>query len=133
MAKLDLKFAGMDNYIETLRKMGENVKEVTDETLQQVIDIINEELHTEMRKHHVTGATERSLRDKEKVKWNGDKASVKYGFNIKKGGEPAIYLERGRPHQKPTPVLKPAEKRAEGRLKELLERAMALIMGESNG
>lgn len=133
MAKLDLKFAGMDNYIETLRKMGENVKEVTDETLQQGIDIINEELHTEMRKHHVTGATERSIRDKEKVKWNGDKASVKYGFNIKKGGEPAIYLERGRPHQRPTPVLKPAEKRAESRLKELLERAMTMIMGESNG
>lgn len=133
MAKLDLKFAGMDSYIETLRKMGENVKEVTDETLQQGIDIINEELHVEMRKHHVTGETERSLRDGEKVKWSGDKASIKYGFDVKKGGEPAIYLERGRPHQRPTPVLKPAEKRAEGRIRELLERGMALITGGSNG
>ena len=133
MAKLDLKFAGMDAYIETLRRMGENVKEVTDETLQQGVDIINEELHVEMRKHRVTGETERSLRDGEKVKWSGDKASIKYGFDIKKGGEPAIYLERGRPHQRATPVLKPAEKRAEGRIKELLERGMALITGESNG
>ena len=133
MAKLDLKFAGMDAYIETLVKMGENVKEVTDETLQQGIDIINEELHVEMRKHRVTGETERSLRDREKVKCSGDKASIKYGFDVKKGGEPAIYLERGRPHQRPTPVLKPAEKRAEGRIRELLEKAHALIMGGSNG
>ena len=133
MAKMDLKFAGMDAYIENLTKMGENVKEVTDDTLQQGVSIINEELHAEMKKHHVTGATERSLRDGETVKWSGDKASVKYGFNIKKGGEPAIYLEKGRPHQKPTPVLKPAEKRAEDRLKELMEKGMALITGEANG
>ena len=133
MAKLDLKFAGMDAYIETLVKMGGNVKEVTDETLQQGIDIINEELHVEMRKHRVTGETERSLRDRGKVKWSGDKASIKYGFDVKKGGEPVIYLERGRPHQRPTPVLKPAEKRAEGRIRELLEKAHALIMGGSNG
>ena len=133
MAKLDLKFAGMDAYIETLVKMGENVKEVTDETLQQGIEIINEELHVEMRKHHVTGETERSIRDREKVKWSGDKASIKYGFDVKKGGEPAIYLQRGRPHQRPTPVLEPAEKRAEGRIRELLEKAHALIMGGSNG
>lgn len=133
MAKLDLKFAGMDAYIETLGNMGENVKEVTDETLQQGVDIINEELHAEMRKHHVTGETERSLRDGEKVKWSGDKASIKYGFDVKKGGEPAIYLERGRPHQRPTPVLKPAEKRAEGRIRELLEAALRKVTDRANG
>ena len=133
MAKMDLKFAGMDAYIENLTKMGENVKEVTDDTLQQGVNIINEELHAEMKKHHVTGDTESSLRDGETVKWSGNKASVKYGFDIEKGGEPAIYLEKGRPHQKPTPVLKPAEKRAEDRLKELMERGMALITGEANG
>ena len=133
MAKLDLKFAGMDAYIEAMAKLGEDVKEITDETLQQGVDIINEELHVEMRKHHVTGKTERSIRDGEKVKWSGDKASVKYGFNVKKGGEPAIYLERGRPHQRPTPVLKPAEKRAESRIKELLEEAIRKVMDRANG
>ena len=133
MAKLDLKFAGMDGYIEALAKMGEDVKEVTNETLQQGIDIINEELHAEMRKHHVTGETEKSIRDGEKVKWSGDKASIKYGFDVKKGGEPAIYLERGRPHQRPTPVLKPAERRAESRLKELLEGAMRKVTDRANG
>ena len=133
MAKLDLNFAGMDAYIETLRKLGEDVKEVTNETLQMGVDIINEELHVEMKKHHVTGETERSLRDGEKVKWNGNQASIKYGFDIKKGGEPAIYLERGRPHQRATPVLKPAEKRAEGRIRELLEAAMRKAMDNANG
>ena len=133
MAKLDLKFAGMDAYIEAMAKLGEDVKEVTSETLQQGLDIINEELHAEMRKHHVTGETEKSIRDGEKVKWSGDKAFVKYGFNIKKGGEPAICLERGRPHQRPTPVLKPAEKRAESRIKELLEEAIRKVMDRANG
>lgn len=133
MAKMTLKFAGMDVYIDALRKLGEDVKEVTNETLQQGVDIINEELHVEMKRHHVTGETERSLRDGEKVKWSGDKASVKYGFDIKKGGEPAIYLERGRPHQRPTPVLKPAEKRAEGRIKELMETKLGKAMERANG
>lgn len=132
MAKLSLKFAGMEDYIETLVKMGENAHAVVDDTLKQGVDIINEELHTEMRSHRITGETERSIRDSEKVRWTGDKASVKYGFNIKKGGEPAIYLERGGPYQNPTPVLKPAEKRAESRLKDLMERSMKLITGETN-
>lgn len=133
MAKMNLKFAGMDAYIENLRKLGEDVKEVTNEALQQGIDIINEELHVEMRKHHVTGETEKSIRDGEKVKWSGDKASIKYGFDVKKGGEPAIYLERGRPHQRPTPVLKPAEKRAESRIRELQEETLRKVMDRANG
>ncbi|MGN1167207.1 MAG: HK97-gp10 family putative phage morphogenesis protein [Lachnospiraceae bacterium] len=133
MAKLDLKFAGMDAYIEALRQMGEDVKQVTDEALQQGVEIINEEMHAEMRKHHVTGETERSIRDGESVKWNGDKASIKYGFNIKKGGEPAIYLEKGRPHQRPTPVVKPAVKRAEKRLQEVQEEALRKVMDRANG
>ena len=133
MARLDLKFAGMDAYIEAMAKLGEDVKEITEKTLQQGVDIINEELHVEMRKHHVTGETEKSIRDGERVKWAGDKASVKYGFNVKKGGEPAIYLERGRPHQRPTPVLKPAEKRAESRIGELLEETLRKAMERANG
>lgn len=133
MARLDLKFAGMDAYIEAMAKLGEDVKEITEETLQQGVDIINEELHVEMRKHHVTGETEKSIRDGERVKWTGDKASVKYGFNVKKGGEPAIYLERGRPHQRPTPVLKPAERRAESRIGELLEETLRKAMERANG
>lgn len=133
MAKLDLRFAGMDAYIEALRQMGEDVKEETDKALQQGVEIINEELHAEMRKHHVTGETERSIRDGESVKWNGDKASIKYGFNIKKGGEPALYLEKGRPHQRPTPVIKPAVKRAEKKLQEVQEEALRKVMDRANG
>ncbi len=133
MAKLDLTFAGMDAYIDNLRKLGENVKEVTDEALQQGIDIINEELHAEMKHHHVSGDTEKSIRDGETVKWKGDKASIKYGFDIKKGGEPAIYLERGRPHQRATPVLQPAMKRAESRIREVQEEALRKAMEKANG
>lgn len=131
MAKLTLDFAGMEDFIDEFRKLGENVEKTTEECLQQSVEVINEELHTEMRKHHITGETDRSLREGEKVKWNGDKASIKYGFNVKKGGLPAVFLERGRPHQRPTPVINPALDRADGRVRELQEEALRKAMNKS--
>lgn len=131
MAKLSLSFAGMDEYIERLQKIGESVEAATEEALQRSVNIINEELHTEMAKHHVTGETESSLRDNEKVRWKGSKASIKYGFDTKKGGLPAIFLEKGRPHQRPTPVMKPALKRAEKRIAKAQEEAFKEAMERS--
>lgn len=128
MSKIQLNFKGFEDYIEMLNRLGANVKEATEQALLESGEIISEALHEEMRPHKVTGETERSIL-KPKVKWSGTKASVKFGFDYKNGGEPALYLEKGRPHQKATPVIAPAlEKSADeiaARQEEALRQAIA--------
>lgn len=132
MPKLSLDFAGMSEYLDELRKLGADVEKEAEKALQESVEMINRELHKEMQQHYVTGETEASLRENEKVRHSGNKMSIKYGFNIKKGGEPAIYLEKGRPkHQKATPVHEPAKRRAERKYKQLLEKALQKAMGRA--
>ena len=123
--KLDLK--GFEAYLDMMRKLGEDVELLTETVLLDSAEIVNDELHNQMRKHRLTGKTELSIREP-KVTWKGDAASIKVGFDIKKGGEPAIYLEYGRPTQKPTPVLKPAMEATEKDLREYQERALKEAM-----
>ena len=131
MAKMTLDFAGMDTYLDELRKLGANVETEAEKALKESVEMMNQELHSEMKKHYVTGETEASLRENERVRKSGGKLSIKYGFNIKKGGEPAIYLEKGRPkHQEATPVHEPAKRRAERKYKQILEKALRKAMGD---
>lgn len=49
-----------------------------------------------IRNHKDTGVTEESFSDVE-VKWKGDRLELKTGFDIKKGGLPALFLDIGTP------------------------------------
>lgn len=124
MAKLTLEFKGMDAYLEQLKRLGANIEEETENALLKSGEIVNKELHKQMEHHHVTGDTEKSIIEP-KVTWNRTKASMRFGFDYKKGGEPALYLEKGRPHQKPTPVIKPAIDAAAEEVKTAQEEALA--------
>lgn len=130
MAKLTLDFKGFEAYISQLQKLGANVREETEKALLESGEIINKALHEEMKPHHVTGQTEDSIIEP-KVTWSGTKASMKFGFDYKKAGLAPVFLERGRLHQKATPVVKPAlekskeeiQKQQEDALKRAIERA----------
>lgn len=123
MAKLALDFNGIDAYLEQLNRLGADIVEETEKALIESGEILNRELHNQMKHHHVTGATEGAIIEP-KVTWSGTKASMRFGFDYKKGGEPALYLEKGRPHQKPTPVIKPAMDAAAEEVKEAQEAAL---------
>lgn len=123
MAKLELNFKGMEAYLEQLRRLGANVEEETEKALIESCEIVSRELHDRMKKHHVTGETEGSIIEP-KVQWKGTQASARFGFDYKHGGEPALYLEKGRPHQRPTPVIKPALEAADTEIREAQEAAL---------
>lgn len=123
MAKLSLNFTGIDTYLEQLNRLGANIEEEAERALIESGEIVSRELHEQMKKHHVTGDTEKSIIEP-KVTWSGTKASMRFGFNYKKGGEPALYLEKGRPHQRPTPVIKPAMDAAADEVKAAQEEAL---------
>jgi len=123
MAKLSLDFKGFEAYIDTLHQLGANVREETEKALLESGEIINKALHEEMKPHYVTGQTEKSILEP-KVTWSGTKGSIKYGFDYKKAGLAPVFLERGRPHQKATPVLKPALKKSKKEIQEKQEEAL---------
>ena len=130
MAKLSLDFKGFEAYISQMQALGVNVREETEKALMESGEIINEALHEEIKPHHVTGQTEESI-IVPKVTWKGTQASMKFGFDYKKAGLAPVFLERGRLHQKATPVVKPAlersreeiQKKQEEALKRAIERA----------
>ena len=130
MAKLSLDFKGFESYLAMMNELGVNVREETENALMESGEIINDALHEEMKPHHVTGQTEKSIIEP-KVTWKGTQASMKFGFDYKKAGLAPVFLERGRLHQKATPVVKPAldrskeeiQKKQEEALKRAIERA----------
>lgn len=130
MAKLSLDFKGFEAYISQMQELGVNVREETEKALMESGEIINDALHKEIKPHRVTGETEKSIIEP-KVTWKGTQASMRFGFDYKKAGLAPVFLERGRLHQKATPVVKPAlekskkeiQKKQEEALKRAIERA----------
>ena len=133
MARIGLQFDGFVELLEKMNKMEANIKEPVEEALNVSADLVTEQLHKEMKKHHFTGQTEESIRENPRVKWRGNLAEVSYGFDIKKGGLPAIFLERGTPKQKPTPVIKPAIGKTKAKVKAEQERILLEALGKAGG
>ena len=133
MARVGLQFDGFVEVLEKLQKMEADIKAPVEEALNVSADIVTEQLHKEMKKHHFTGRTEESIRDNSKVLWYGNRAEVEYGFSIKDGGIASIFLERGTPKQEATPVIKPAINKTKKKVKEEQERILLNALREAGG
>ena len=131
MAKVGLQFDGFADVLENLKRLEADIKKPVEEALNVSADIVTAQLDIEIKKHHVTGRTEKSLRDNPKVIWSGNKAEVEYGFSIKDGGLASIFLERGTPKQKPTPVIKPAISKTKKKVKEKQEQILLNALREA--
>lgn len=90
-------FEGFNELMENLDRLGGDLKEITEECLQVPNKIIAPKLHADMKKHKRTGKTEQSTVENSRVTWEGTKASVEVGFNLKNGGIPSIFLMYGTP------------------------------------
>lgn len=95
--KLSIDFKGFAEYAERLEKLGGDLKEAADKALKESKDLVDEQLHEQMKKHHRTGRTEKSIRDDAEVEWSGNVGSVDVGFDIAHGGLPSIFLMYGTP------------------------------------
>lgn len=133
MARVGLQFDGFAEVLEKMRKLEADIKAPVEEALNVSADIVTEQLHKEMKKHHFTGRTEGSLREKPRVIWKGNLAEVQYGFSIEDGGIASIFLERGTPKQAATPVIKPAINKTKKRVKEEQERILLNALREAGG
>ena len=95
MAKMKIDFKGFKEYAERLDKLGGDLKKTTEKALNESFNIITPQAKTEIKPHHLSGDTEKSLRTTPVIEWNGDRASVPVGFDIKSGGLASIFLMYG--------------------------------------
>lgn len=103
--KLDTK--GIEALLERIKKAGGSIEQATEKALTESAEPFFDDLRAGIAKHRLTGETESSLR-KNRVEWEGGKASIKIGFNINNGGLPALFVEYGTPTQKAQPFIRPA-------------------------
>ena len=135
MAKLKLEFDGLLEYAELLDKVGGDLKKTTEKALKQTAEHINSNLHKDMKKHHLSGETEKSIKDDVKVEWNGSVASVGVGFKISEGGLPSIFLMYGTPRMKKDQKLYNDVYGAKARkeIKQIQEQIFAETIGQIGG
>lgn len=104
MAKVAVEFAGFDEVLKKLNKLGADTKQITEDALQKSFDIVTRKAEAAIAKPNLpaggkfsTGRTEESLTRTLDVTWTGTEASAPVGFNIKKGGLPSIFMMYGTP------------------------------------
>lgn len=99
--KIGLEFTGFEELIERLDASGGDVKEAVNKSLEVANKTISKKLSEDMKKHHQTGDTEKSIIANAQVEWEGLTASIGVGFDIKNKGLPSIFLMYGTPRSKP--------------------------------
>lgn len=125
--KLDVK--GLEDLLERIKKAGGNITQATETALKESAKPFYDDLRSGIAKHRDTGLTESSLRTLD-VKWDGNVASLKVGFDINKGGLPALFIEYGTPKQKPRPFIRPAITRNKPKARKIQQKVLVDILKE---
>ena len=99
--KLTISFDGFEEIMEKLDRATADTKEITERALQKSYDAVTPAIKSAIEPHHLTGQTEQSLAENERVEWEGTKAYIKVGFNISTGGLASIFLMYGTPRIQP--------------------------------
>ncbi|MCQ2059793.1 MAG: hypothetical protein MJY71_08220 [Bacteroidaceae bacterium] len=89
-------FYGTPDLLKKIEKANGNVKKAVETAVLKSIEPATQDMKEFIRTHRETGVTEDAFDDGQ-VKWNGDSVNIKSGFDIEKGGLPALFLDIGTP------------------------------------
>lgn len=98
--KSKIDFYGSADFLKKLEKAGADVEKVVADALEKSAEKPKEEMLQYIRQHHFTGQTEESFTTE--VKHEKGKVFLKVGFDIKKGGIAAVFLNYGTPKIAPS-------------------------------
>lgn len=98
--RIGLQFDGMEDLIKKFESLDGDLKKATENALKASKQAVTPGIQQAIKKHHLTGDTEKSLDKKIKVEWEGATASVDIGFHVRQGGLPSIFLMYGTPRVK---------------------------------
>lgn len=100
-SKCKMVITGHDEILKQIESMGKNVEHALQEAIELSGKRATMEYKIIIQQHHLSGLTEKSIVSDIKARIEGKKVILETGFDIKKGGAPAIWLDRGTPTEKP--------------------------------
>lgn len=106
MAKGKIVITGYDELIKEIEKSGVQIEEALIEAVELSGKNATNRFAKMIDEHTLTGLTKESLVEEPKAKVSGGMIILNTGFDISKGGSPAIWLDRGTPKQKPLNYVK---------------------------
>ena len=95
-----LEMTGVSDLLKAIEKAGGNVDAACKKAADESLKIVGDDMQNFMAKHKVTGDTYGSY-EQNPATVKGGKVEASVGYNAKKGGLPAIFLDVGTPKQKP--------------------------------
>lgn len=108
-SKFALRFKEMEELAANIEAAGGDLQKAVDSALKATHGLITPRLASNIKRHHATGDTEKSLEKSPKVEWLTPlKAQVNIGFNFEEGGWPSIFLMWGTPKMAPDAALRDA-------------------------
>lgn len=124
--KLDLgEFTGM---LERIQKAGGSIERAAEKALSDSAKPFYDDLKAGIAKHRRTGLTEKSLLDQNNIQWEANRVTLKVGFDMSKGGLPAMFIEYGTPKMAPDPFIQPAIKRNQPKAKKIQQQVLSEIL-----
>lgn len=98
--KSRIDFYGSSELLKRLEAAGANVEQCVVNALEKSVEKPKAEMLEYIRQHKLTGKTEQSFTTE--IKHEGNKVFLKVGFDIKKGGIAAVFLNYGTPKIAPS-------------------------------
>ena len=93
--KSGISFKGFNEMLENFQKLGGDAKEIVEECLEVVPEMINPNLKNDMSRHNKRRKVVGSIAEGQHVEWEGTVAKMPVGFKLKEGGWASIYLMYG--------------------------------------
>lgn len=91
---------GVSDLLKQIEAAGGNVDSAVQKSVDKSLEVVGSKMQNFMRGHKDSGETYESL-EQTAAKVNGGKVEAMVGYDVKKGGLPAIFLDVGTPKQKP--------------------------------
>lgn len=127
---MTLDLSGFTGMLERIQKVGGNIDKAAEKALSESAKPFYDDLKEGIEKHHKTGMTEESLRDEKNIVWDGNRVTLKVGFDLSKGGLPALFVEYGTPKQPADPFIQPAITKNKPKAKKIQQQILNEILGE---
>lgn len=129
-AGVSVSFFGFGELLEKIDEAEGNIVDAVVRATKASSKPIKRDLLSYMERHKLTGGTESSFVDVTDIKKGYGRISYKIGFDIKKGGLPALFLDIGTPTIKPSFFVYYAFMSNEDEIKEEQEKALKEALSE---
>jgi hypothetical protein len=124
-----LEFYGASDLLKKIEAAGGDVENAISQAVVRSMASPKNDLQAFMTSHHLTGVTERSWGETS-IEWKNGKLEYAVGFNLKKGGIGALFLDVGTPKQSPTYFIYNTVQRNLTKIRDAQQQALQEIFKE---